>query len=472
MSINLRLSASANGTRNTFDRVWNLVDDFGANSSGTNANNTAAVDAFNTAYAAVSGRTKLIIPAQEFDFASGVTWGALGGDRLVISAYGATLHKQGGFANSGLSNDWTHHANIASASAGSSTVDLITDAETSRFSVNQWVLITEGDVQGYGYPINPWRFEYKKIQSIGTGTLTFTEPLTKSYSSAFPNYNPGDPEIYMGGPATVYALLPAWDQEVEMQGGYLTNTDNLFYGKVRIARYTDMTFQSYGPCPTVNVSCVLRGITTETTELEVDKLVDHLEIYDCDFHAIAFQSVAINRLTVDTATTASGQYWRGVAGGDSVIRNLTTPTFWFGVKGYGVVLGNTTLIDCDAAAVSYDTSYRFALADYGQPGDGALTISGGPERWAVPDGWCVLLDGSGNYSGISFQVTDIDASGGTTTISTTLSTPVPGTSGGFSAPWYIHPHPGKDTTLTGCTGNSTFTSMSAGPPNSPVFGWD
>lgn len=125
MSINLRLSASANGTRNTFDRVWNLVDDFGANPSGTAANNTAAVNAFNTAYAAVSGRTKLIIPAQEFDFASGVTWGVLGGDKLVISAYGATLHKQGGFANSPLAplanSAWFSHGCFPPPTARSTT---------------------------------------------------------------------------------------------------------------------------------------------------------------------------------------------------------------------------------------------------------------------------------------------------------------------------------------------------------------
>jgi hypothetical protein len=472
MSINLKTSASAGGTRNTFDRTVNFVSTYSGVSGGSKATNDAALSAFNTAYAAFSGRTQLVIPPGDYDF-TGAVWGSLGGDKLTITATGATLRNQTGFANSGLSNDNTHHANIVTVSAGASIVSLVTPAQTSRFTSGQWVLVTEGDLQGGGYPINPWKFEYKQIQSIGTGTLTFTAPLDKSYSSTFPNYVAGDASnIYQGGPATVYALLDAWDQEIELQGGYIVDNGNLFYEKCRVAKCTDTIFETYGPCPTVNVLCVHRRCTTIATELEVDKLVQRFESYDNNYHAIVFQNSAVNELVSMNDTCAAGQYWRGVAGGQSIITNLSTPTFWFGVKGYGTVTGNTKLVSCNAAAASYDTSYRFLLTDYGQPGSGALTItSPDPQRWAIPGGWCAIVDGSGNFSGITFQVTNIAFSGGVTTISTTLSTPVPGTSGGFSAPWYIVPHPGKDTTLITCTGNSVFTTASGNPANSPIFGW-
>jgi len=472
MPFNLRLSASAVGSGNIFDRTVNFVSAYGGVSGGSKATNDAALSAFNTAYAAFSGKTQLIIPPGDYDFTAAV-WGALGGDKLTITATGATLRNQTGFTNTGQYNDNTHHANINTVSAGNTTVTLVTSGQTSRFTSGQWVVVTEGDSQGFGYPTNPWKFEFKKIASIGSGTLTFTAPLDKSYSSTYPNYSAGtSSDLYRGGPATVYALDPIWNQEIELVGAYVVDNGNLFYGKCRAAKYTDCTFETYGPCPTVNVSCIIRRCTTLGTELEVDKLVESLEMYDNNLHAIVFQSTGVNNLVATNNTITAGQYWRGVAGGKSTITNLNTTTFWFGLFAYGAVLGNATLINCVASTASYNTSYRFLLTDYGQPGSGALTItSASPQAWAVPGAWCAILDASGNFSGITFQVTNVAFSGGVTTISTTLSTPVPGTSGGFSAPWYIVPHPGKDTTLTGCTGNSVFTTASGNPPNSPIFGW-
>lgn len=474
MNANLRTSSSATGKKNFFDRTVDFVATYGGVSGGSQATNDAALSAFNSAYAGFTGRTKLIVPPGDFDFLGG-GFGSSGGTGLMISAYGATLRNLGGFGAAGQYGDTVHHALIQTISAGNDTVLLVTSGQTSRFSVGQWVIVTEGDVQGYGQPTNPWKFEFKKILSIGTGSLTFTEPLSKSYRSTYPNYNPGTVGIepYAGGPATVYALNPAWDQAIEMRGGYIADNGNLFYGRGRDISYVDMFFETYGPAASQNIKCGVHRCTVGTFgEMEVDKLVETLVLKDNLFNAIVFQSTGINNLIADNNATRSGQYWRGVGGGRSVISNLTTDTFWYGLFAYGVALGETTLIDCNAAAASYNTSYRFALADYGQPGGGALTItSNDVQRWAVPDGWCVLLDGSGHFSGISFQVTDVAFSGGVTTISTTLSTPVPGTSGGFSAPWYIHPHPGKNTTHINCTGNSTFTSMSGQPANSPVFGW-
>lgn len=462
MSINYRLTSQSN----TFSQTVNFVTDYGGNGDGVTSN-SSAVNAFNLAYAGFTGRTLLIIPPGTY--VGGNTLAALGGTGLTISAYGAQLKD---FAIVHGGQEVGKHANLATVAGGNSTVSLVTGAETSRFVVNRWVQVTEGDLQGYGQPTNPWKFEYKKIQSIGSGTLTFTAPLEKSYSSAYPNYFAGDAfEPYAGGPATAYCLTANWDQEIELQGAYIIDNDNLFYGKCRSMTYTNCYFETYGPCPTQNLICTVQGCEVGSFgEMEVDKLVDTLITRNNLFNAVVFQSRTINNLVSTDDTCA--QYWRGVAGGNSVITRLDTPTFWYGLFAYGVVQGNTTLIDCDATTATYNAGYRFALSGYTQAGGGDLTKSGGPEQWAIPDGWYVLLDGSGNYSGITFQVTDIDYSGGTTTIGTTLPDPVPGTSGGFSAPWYIHPHPGKDTTHVNCTGNSTFTSMSSEPANSPVFGWD
>lgn len=471
MSMNLRLSSSQNGQRNVFDHELNFVTDYGAVSGGSTATNTSAVNAFNTAYAALTGRTRLTIPAGDYNFASPVVWGSSGGDRLTIAAPGATLRNQSGFANSGQSNDNTHHANIATVSAGISTVSLVTPAQTSRFSSNQWVLVTEGDLQGFGYPTNPWKFEFKQIQSIGAGTLTFTAPLEKSYSSTFPNYGAGDAShVYQGGPATVYALLSPWNQEIELQGAYLPDTGGLFFGKVRVAKYTDVTWETYGPCPTENVLFRALRCTCSGLNIEVDKLVQRMEVIDSALRAVDFQSSSINELYV--TGTSSSVRWYGVAGGASSITGLNTPDFRYGVTAYGVVTGLATTINCNSANAAWSPGYSVNFSDYTETGGGVLTIvTAVPLSWAVPGGWYVLTDVGDGFSGISFQVTNITASGGTTTITTTLPYPVPATAGGKSAPWEIHPHPGAHVTATGCTGSSLFTSQSLLPADSPLFGW-
>lgn len=470
--MSLKFSSSA-GTRNIYDQTVNLVTDYSAVSGGSAATNNSALSSFNTALAGFSGRTQLIIPPGDYTFSTSFAFSNAGGKDIFISAYGATLRGAGGFGSAGQSGTFPM-ALMQTTALGNATVSLVTSGDTSLFSVGQWVRVTEGDLQGGGQPPNPWKMEFKKIASIGTGTLTFTEPLDKSYSSTYPNYNAGSPgsEPNAGGPASIYGLQTAWDSKIEMAGAYIPDNDNLFYGRGREVIYTNMSFETYGPTASDSRDVTIQGCTVGTFgEAEIDKMVTNMTIRDTVFNAVVFQSSSIENLYVNNVTCRTGQYWRGV-GVNSVITNLNTPTFWFGVKGYGVIQGNTRLVDCDAASASYDTSYRFALSDYGQPGSGALTItSGSPQQWAVPSGWYVILDGSGNYSGISFQVTNIAFSGGVTTISTTLSTPVPETSGGFSAPWYIVPHPGKDTTLINCAGNSVFTTASENPPNSPIFGW-
>lgn len=474
MGKSLLLSSSSSGTRNTFAQTVNLVADYSAVPGGSAATNNVALDSFNTALAGFSGRTQLIIPPLDFTFSTSFAFSNAGGKDIFISAYGATLRGVGGFGTAGQAGTFPM-ALMQTTSAGNATVTLVTSGDTSLFSVGQWVRVTEGDLQGSGQPPNPWKMEFKKIQSIGTGTLTFTEPLVKSYSSTYSNYYAGNPgvEPNAGGPASIYGLQTAWDSKIEMAGAYIPDNSNLFYGRGRDVTYTNMSFETYGPTASDSRDVVIQGCTVGTSgEAEIDKMVTNLTIRNNTFNAVVFQSPTIDNLTADNNTCRTGQYWRGVAGGQSTITNLNTPTFWFGLKGYGVVTGNTTLINCNAAAASYDTSYRFALADYGEPGSGALTItSASPQRWAVPNGWCAIVDGSGNFSGIAFQVTNVAFSGEVTTISTTLSTPVPGTSGGFSSPWYIVPHPGKDTTLTSCTGNSVFTTASGNPANSPIFGW-
>jgi len=472
MSISLRASASAAGTNNTFDNDLNFAT-YGGIGDGV-TNNASALSAFNTAYAALSGRTRLTINPGTYVFNSDVFWGTAGGVKLTIAAPNVTIQCTSGvngFANSGVNNDGLHQALITTANAGDTTVSLVTGAQTSRFTAGKWVIVSSIDMQGFGDPPNAGIFEFKKIASIGSGTLTFADPLVNSYKSTYPNYG----TVYLGGPATVYALGNAWDQEIEIQGVTFTDTSNLFYGKTRVAKYTDCTFNTYGPCPTQNILFRARRITaTGFGGLEVDKMVQRAEFIDSTIRAIDFQSSGVNEVYAVNLSQPSGR-WRG-GGKSNYLNNVSTVTFNFGCMNYGP-MGATTMINCSASTGDWFSSNIFPFSDYNEEGGGVLSYAGGPNPasnttgyWAVPGNNCVLLDASNAWAR-SFQVSDVTSSGGRTFVTTNLPFPVPGTINGKSSPWRIANHPCADLTMTGCTGNSLFTTQSALPAHTAFQSW-
>jgi len=486
MGMSLRLSASASGTRNAYD---NLLDfsSFGGSPGASGATNIAAVSSFNTAYAALSGRTQLYIAPgvytgnAAFNFAN--TTG-IAGSKLTISAYGATFTAPGGALNgfaqsAGIvqGGDSAKETRIVTVSAGASTVNLVTAGQTSRFSVGQWCCVSGINMQGAGDPPNLGVFEYRKILSIGVGTLTFTEPLVNSYKDTWPVYTAG-----RGGPATVFPMQGFWDQEVEFKGATFTDTGNLTYGKTRVAQWTDCTFATYGPCPTVNLlfratRCNANGVGG----LEVDKCVHRIEFIDNDIRAIDFQSASVNELYVSNhaATNAAGTpRWNGGASVSNTFINLAIGTggiFRFGPMNYGA-MGPTTMTNVSSPSGDF-FNQTTPFSDMTEEGGGVLSYSGGPGApsntshwWATPGANAVLLDSSNNFAR-SFQVSDVSQSGGRTYVTTNLPFPVPSTINGRSAPWKIIAHPCADLTMVTCTGNSLFTTQSALPAHTPFQSW-
>lgn len=484
MSSILKLTSSPAGTRNLFDNDLSFAS-FGGSPGASGATNIAAVSAFNTAYAALSGRTRLYVPpgvytgSTSFNFANTV---GVAGSQLLIDAYGVTFTApndgslNGWANNAGINTDGSHEARFVTISAGNTTVTLVTSGQTSRFSVGQWCLVSGINMQGAGDPPNLGIFEYVKVQSIGTGTLTFTTPLVNSYKDTWPVYTAG-----RGGPATVYPMQGFWDQEVECQGATFTDNNNGVYGKTRIAFFTDCIFATYGPFPTVNnlfraSRCSANGFGG----VEVDKCINRIEFLDCDIRATDFQSSSVNELYVNnhTATNVSGTpRWNGGAGKSNTFNNLTIGTggiFRFNEMNYGP-MGPTTMINCSAPSSDWFRTV-FPFSDYTEEGGGVLSYLGGPSPasatgyWAVPGQNCVLVDGSQAWAR-SFQVSDVSQSGGRTYVTTNLPFPVPSTINGKSAPWSIASHPCADLTMTTCTGNSMFTTQSALPAHTPFQNW-
>lgn len=474
---NVRLFSSPSGTKNVFSQTVNLVNDYGAVAGGSQATNSAAVSAFNTAYAGFTGRTQLVLPPGSYNFNPSTVFASLGGTGLTISAYGTTLSNVGGFANSGPYNDNTHNAKFTTTSAGNSTISLVTSGQTSLFTVGKWVLVTGIDTQGYGYPQNPGLFEFKKIQSIGSGTLTFTEPLINSYKDTWPWWAVGNgSNLDQGGPGNVYVLRDPWDQEIEFKGATFTDTGGLFYGKCRVNLWTDCTFNTYGPTPTMNVLFrSLRCTGAGTGGLEVDKCVHRAEFIDSMHRAVDFQSASINELYVSNMTQSPNARWRGGAQKSNTFINLNTTDFLFGEMNYGH-MGPATLTNCSATNGTF-FNQTTPFSDCTEEGAGVLSYLGGPNPpsnaahyWAVPGGNAVLLDNSNNFAR-SFQISDVSQSGGRTYVTTNLPFPVPSTINGRSAPWKIIAHPCPSVTMTNCTGNTLFTTHSGLPAGTPFNQW-
>lgn len=482
----MRWSASPNGTRNVFDNNLDFSS-FGGSPGASGATNLAAVSAFNTAYAALSGRTRLYIAPGSYTSSGAFNWAntvGVAGSKLVIDAYGATFSTTGGQFNvvanqAGIVQgaDNAKETRVDTVSAGASTVVLKTAGETSRFSVGQYCCISNGNMQGAGDPPNLAVFEYKKIQSIGVGTLTFTEPLTNSYFDTWPAYTAG-----RGGPATVFPMQGFWDQEVEFKGATFADTGNGTYGKTRVMQWTDCTFNTYGPFPSVNnLFRALRCSANGFGGLEVDKVVNRIEFIDCDIRAVDFQSASVNELYVDnyTATNLSGTpRWNGGASKSNIINNLTIGTggiFRFGPMNYGV-MGPTTMTNVSAPSSEF-FNQTTPFSDMTEEGGGVLSYSGGPGApsntthwWATPGANAVLLDSSNNFAQ-SFQISDVSQSGGDTIITTNLPFPLPATINGRSAPFKIVAHPCADLTMINCTGNSLFTTQSGLPAHTPFNSW-
>lgn len=484
MSINLRHSASASGTKNVYDNSLDFSS-YGGSPSASGSTNSTAISSFNTAYAALSGRTRLYIPPGSYTFSSQINFANTSppaGSKLTIEGYGVTFNGPAStliaFANNaGIGTDGTKQARIVTVSAGATSVSLVTPAETSRFSVGQWCMVSGIDMQGGGDPPNPGIFEFVKVQSIGTGTLTFTTPLINSYKDTWPVYTVGK-----GGPATVYPIQGAWDQEIEVKGIRFTDTSNGVYNKVRVARFTDCLFDTYGPFPTVNNLFVAQRCSANGFGgVEIDKCIHRMEWLDCDIRAFDCQSASINELLVSnvTSTNASGTpRWNGGASKSNTFINYSIGTggiFRFNAMNYGA-MGPTTMTNCSAPSSDWFRTV-IPFSDLTEEGSGVLSYAGGPGTATAPSAYifvpgqnCVLVDGSQVWAR-SFQVSDVSQSGGRTYVTTNLPFPVPSTINGKSAPWGVASHPCPSVTMTNCTGNTLFTTHSGLPAGTPFNQW-
>jgi hypothetical protein len=391
---------------------------------------------------------------------------------LVVGTGSAALSDNGGAGNGfflggqGQIGDNLHSARVATVSAGASSVTLNTHAQTSLFTVGQYALLTGIDLQGYGGPTNPQFFEYLKVASInaGTGVVGFTTPLVNSYKSTWPLYNAGDGTNFdQGGPATLYALDPSWDAEVEYRNLTIDQSSQT-YSQGRKVTYTNCVFTgSNGPIPTQNLLWTATGCTATNCDMEIDKLNDTIVISGSTWRQLIFQSGSNNNLTMDSSTVNNTMNGHPKT---ATITNSTIASLGPGAIAYGV----SSEIECDNCTISAITAGGFQQTNLVALGatmsGGVITInnSGEPVAWAVP-GAKLFFGGTYRYS-FPFTVLDVSKSGSNTLITTDQAGGFPTIPGGVGE---VDTHPAPACTFSNCIGSSNAINFSQATAGNPLY---
>jgi hypothetical protein len=481
------LHATANAAPPTATIEKNIVTDFGAKCDGV-ADDARAFAAFNVWAKAQTQLVQLTIPSGSIcSFLTGAAqWWAKGIKQLLVIGYGATItnHNRSapGFflGGRGLIQDDKHSAQVATVSAGAASVTLLRSSQSSLFTIGRYALLAGFDLQGlwnapYGYPPNPHFFEYVKVINIdaASGVITFDRSLKNTYKSTWPSYNSGNQfEIDNGGPATLYALDPSWDTEVEYRGLTISQPGQT-YANGRNVVYRDVTFTGTAcGIPTQNLSWTAISVSMENCTIEADKIVGTVTFIGGTVKAIDFQSSSIDLLVMDG--TSITNFLHGTPK-KAVISNSTIERFKPGAFAYGrsdeVICNNCVLPAISVLGIT-------EKGGNGDPGvnnaytmrDGVIIVPNrlGAVRWAVPG---TNLFWVGQYANeTSFRVVDVTQDVNNTYVQTTLSggfPSVPKTDGKL----YIGVHPAPQFTCANCTGSTDALDLSQAPPGAPIYSY-
>lgn len=459
-----------------------VVADFGAPTDGTSDASAKFQD--QTTFLASRAAGDIVTlnwPAHVYNIAPGtdisVLPGVLGGLTTTVNATGATLKAttDGDFflgCRLPFRDDDTHSSRINTVSAGATTVQLKTPSEHTRFTVGAWILVAGLDLMGFGSPMNPAFFEYRKIASkdTGTGVITLTAPLANSYRDDWPLYNPGAPSgadsLDCGGPATIYAFDSAWDNDITINGLTIDQPGQTYVKSRRVVL-------NGGGCGNDGVILTtaqeMQYIDFDQTGvgIEGDKVFEIVRLLRSPANSISFQSMS------GTVTVTDSDI--GVYNGTPrhlIIEGGTSDEIRLGTTSFGcndtTRVNNHVTPSVSAAPVT--------ITDIVGTG---YTMSGGVIRapvalkalpWAIPGRWCFF--GGAQLYAVAFQVLAVTRDATHTIVTTSLSggfPAIPLRSGSFLD---LRSHPCPLWSGTGNSGCADIVDMSqAGQQNKPVFSY-
>jgi hypothetical protein len=441
----------------------------------------------------------LTIPPGIYLIAAGNFGGLWDGIReITVNATGATL--AGGMFQVQAAAQYQlagYSSFTATVTAGATSVTLLTPAETSKFTVGQWAMMTGFDMQLYGYPTNNGQLEYHRIASIdaGTGVVTFETPLVEGYKSTWPLYAdeilpPLFPNQRMGGPATLYVMHPNFEHTCVLNG--LAIAQHAQYGVSGLdITFNDCTFEGVGqlgPHPTMAHRVIFNDCHAPGVLLEIDKLVDLIEVNGGTWDVLNYQSANSIRETildnVTVLTSIVGSPWKLTIRNGCNIAYYQCATVFFGFANE-LVVSDSVISSWSSGAIG--TSHR-TLDGGTQDGiDKDCTMAGGVitvpaamrahlsiAQWAIEGGRMFFNDTAVGMVG-AFTITDVTESGpfGDVLVHTDWT----GNSGGFPARSYgsngmwLQTHPAPLCTFTNVTGCIEVEDFSRAPAGAPMWSY-
>lgn len=469
------------------------------------SDDSAAFLSFNT-WAKARNPARVQLNITSGNCVTGVGW-VNGIKSLVVVGYGATISNSiGGYTLAGVGQiqNYSHSTRLNTVAAGALSVTVNPTSSSqpvacnsnatcaALFTVGNYALITGLSIQSAwnnpnGFPSNQHYFEYVKIAAINssTGQITFDAPLKYGYKSTWPNYNQGSAsEIDPGGPATLYALDPSWDMEVEFRGVTINSTAYYVLTAGRSITFRDVAFPGgYGPIPSQNLlwQCINCDCST-CTVMEVDKLVTQMTISGGTNRQISIQSSSIDNLTMVNNPIVT----IGLQGTPKTFigYGLITPLLKLGAYNYGrsdeaVCIGCALTSITDGGTRDLGTDDLGINNTYTISSSGVITVPNsrgtnpsttGSVNWAVP-GTNVYIGGQ-FVNEVGFNVIDQTQDATNTYIQTSLTGSnawpgVPQTGGKLA----ITAHPSPRFTCTNCTGGQDAVVLSLAPARAPLHSY-
>lgn len=222
---------------------------------------------------------------------------------------GAQNTFKSGDGNFGGANIWT--ARLFTAYAGQNFLVCKTPSDANQFFPNTWAMVGSLDMQGGGSPQNPFFFQYVFILTVDnvTGIITLAQSLRETHLDHYPVINAGVPGSHpdCGGPATLWAMDPAWDIDATFQS---MGTDQSLPGSQTYAVARNVAFVDYqcfdgdGLTPSTNLTMSFTNCDLTAYLMEVDKDIDTLIFDSSTTGQLKFQS-SINKLWVRNGSNIS-----------------------------------------------------------------------------------------------------------------------------------------------------------------------
>jgi hypothetical protein len=492
----------------------NIKDDYDATGSPT-GDDSAAFEAFTDEHQGQTGVT-LIVPGEAgenyrlIDLSVNRRHVFRGISGLTVQGTGAP-QISGWFYLGGptiLPQTPEISARIASARIGDTSLTLLNVGDAYKFepgrtiatmsdghivTIGYWLVIADLCLQEFAGPQTPQHFEFLKLASI-VGSTIFLDPSTPvgrySYSSRFPNYEPGTgpPDVSspdQGGPATIYALDKDWDIDHEYRGNirFRHMGDDIIYACGRDIRFMDgcNVQEAPGISPTLNKNFTFDAFDGANCGIEFDKFIDRCYIRNGSaFSSITIQSAACNEFY---GSDSSG-YIQGTPGGKVSLVNWNAP-LQLGPSAYGVQTGFVESVNGTHSIVSgisptrdNDITNPLVARDTGVAGaftlqDGiiSLPLACGPVRWAVP-GHLAILYGAAEAQA-AFMVLDVWADATHTRIRTTLEGSTwPNIALQGDTVLNVMAHPCLDLRMKNCVGSNDAINLSQpGAYGKPAFSY-